>query len=211
MANNSELRIKEENIDADFESSDLPEHDNKNEPFESELESPSNFVMCELVNENHISTLEDYQELFFTKKMPDCVLFSEEGTKFEIHKQLLSQTQFLRTILASVQDQCCGIIEILCPCSTKHLEHLVHFLYHGEIRCRNELESFEILDDLNNIFGFPKELCLYKSHDRQTLFNDEESRTSRMCEAILNSLDFPTKSTSNGLKILNQCVISSAF
>ena len=158
MANNSELPIKEENIDADFESSDLPEHDNKNEPFESELESPSNFVMCELVNENHISTLEDYQELFFTKKMSDCVLFSEEGTKFEIHKELLSQTQFLRNILVSVQDQCCGIIEILCPCSTKYLEHIVHFLYHGEIRCRNEFESFEILDGLNNIFGFPKQL-----------------------------------------------------
>ena len=82
--------------------------------------------MCELVNENHISTLEGYQELFFTKKMPDCILFSEEGTKFEIHKELLSQTQFLRNILVSVQDQCCGIIEILCPCST-NLEHLVNF------------------------------------------------------------------------------------
>ena len=159
MASNAELPIKEENIDAEFESSDLPEHDNKNELFDSELESPSNFKMCELVNENHISMLEDYQELFFTKKIPDCVLFSEEGTKFEIHKELLSQTQFLRNILVSVQDQCCGIIEILCPCSTKYLENLVHFLYHGEIRCRNEFESFEILDGLNNIFGFPKQLC----------------------------------------------------
>ena len=111
MANNSELRIKEKNI-GNFESSDLPEHEDKNEPFDSELESPSNFEMCELVNENHISTLEDYQELFFTKKLPDCVLFSEEGTKFEIHKERLSQTQFLRNILVSVQDQCCGIIEI---------------------------------------------------------------------------------------------------
>ena len=126
MASNAELPIKEENIDAEFESSDLPEHDNKNELFDSELESPSNFKMCELVNENHISMLEDYQELFFTKKMPDCILFSEEGTKFEIHKELLSQTQFLRNILVSVQDQCCGIIEILCPCST-NLEHLVNF------------------------------------------------------------------------------------
>jgi hypothetical protein len=175
MASNAELPIKEENIDsADFESSDLPEYDNKNETFDSKLESPSNFEMCELVNENHISMLEDYQELFFTKKMPDCILFSEEGTKFEIHKELLSQTQFLRNILISVQDQCCGIIEILCPCSTKYLEILVHFLYHGEIRCRNEFESFEILDDLNNIFGFPKELCLYMTNKRFLMMRNQK-------------------------------------
>ena len=42
MASNAELPIKEENIDdADFESSDLPEYDNKNEPFDSELEGDS--------------------------------------------------------------------------------------------------------------------------------------------------------------------------
>ena len=37
---------------------------------------------------------EDLQESFFRLKEADCVLYSQEGTKFKIHKEILCQTRF---------------------------------------------------------------------------------------------------------------------
>ena len=70
-----------------------------------------------------------------------------------IHKELLSQTEFLREVLKSAKNQCCGKIEIFCPCSKGELTKIVHLLYHGEINCEDVFESFGIQEDLNKIFG----------------------------------------------------------
>ena len=77
-----------------------------------------------------------------------------------IHKELLGQTEFLREVLKSAKNQCCGKIEIFCPCSKEELTKIVHFLYHGEINCEDVFESFGIQEDLNKIFGFPENLNL---------------------------------------------------
>ena len=77
-----------------------------------------------------------------------------------IHKELLGQTEFLREVLKSAKNHCCGIIEIFCPCSKEELTKIVHFLYHGEINCEDVFESFCIQEDLNKIFGFPENLNL---------------------------------------------------
>ena len=64
--------------------------------------------------EKQITAIEDYLDKYLKKKPPDCVLYSEDGTEFKIHKELLGQTDFLRKILSSAKNKCCKIIEILC-------------------------------------------------------------------------------------------------
>ena len=70
---------------------------------------------------------------------------------------MLSQTAFLRKILFTTINHCCDTIEIICPCTKEELEKLVNFLYHGEIQCENDFESFKSQEDLSKIFGFPED------------------------------------------------------
>ena len=50
---------------------------------------------------NHISCIEGYLNVHIKQKPSDCILHSEDGGKFKIHKELFSQTNFLREILSS--------------------------------------------------------------------------------------------------------------
>ena len=109
--------------------------------------------------EKQVTTIEDYLDKYLKKKPPDCILYSEDGTEFHIHKELLGQTDFLRKIISSAKEKCCEIIEILCPCSREELKHLVEFLCTGEIRCEKKVgPPSKILDNLTKIFGFPENL-----------------------------------------------------
>ena len=53
---------------------------------------------------DHSSTIIDYMETYFKKKPKDCILYSEDGTGIEIHKELLGQTEFMRKLLKSAKD-----------------------------------------------------------------------------------------------------------
>ena len=99
--------------------------------------------------------IEKYLDIYLKNKSPDCILHSQDGGEFKIHKELFSQTDFLRKILSSAKEHCCVTVEILCPCSTEELAHLVNFLYDGEIHCENENDSKIIQENLEKIFGFP--------------------------------------------------------
>ena len=79
----------------------------------------------------------DNLKLFFNGKETNCTLYSEEGIEFKIHKEILSQTNFLRKILLSDKDNGCVKTEILCPCSKSDLEYLVKFLYTFFLLIRN--------------------------------------------------------------------------
>ena len=114
--------------------------------------------MSHLVNKEHISNIENYFKTYFEQNSPNCNLYSNDGFMFKIHKEVLSQTNFLREILWSAKEQCCQIIEIFCPCSKDELYHLINFLYNGEIYCAEESESLKIKENLNKIFGFSKNL-----------------------------------------------------
>ncbi len=82
------------------------------------------------INKEHTSTIEDYMDSYVTKLKPgDCILNSEDGVQFKIHKELFGQTEFMRQILTSAKEQCCSMVEIFCPCKKEDLRHLVHFLY----------------------------------------------------------------------------------
>ena len=109
-----------------------------------------------LTYKDHIATIENSLDTYLNTKIPDCILYSNGGSLFKIHKEVLSQTSFLREILSSAKENCCRFLEILCPCSKEELGQIVNFLYYGEIYFTKESESIKIQDSLHKIFGFPE-------------------------------------------------------
>ena len=112
--------------------------------------------MSTLINKNHNMVLKEYMNCYLKNKPPDCILYSEDGTKFKTHKEIFCQTGFMRAILKS--DNCCGVIEIICLCSKRELEQLIEFLVYGKIHCKNEIVAAQVFENLDKIFGFPPDL-----------------------------------------------------
>ena len=107
----------------------------------------------------------DWNWLFFNNKEADCILYSEDGHGFRIHKEILSQTEKMCNILFSFKDNCCGIMEIFCPCPKDELEQLVKFLYSGIISYNVDL--IKTLDNLITIFGFSEKLILKDENNKE--------------------------------------------
>ena len=127
---------------------------------------------------DQIASFESHLEFYLKNKSTDCILYSEDGSKFKVHKEMFGQTNFLREILSNTKEHCCGIIEVLCPCSKEELSSLVNFLYDGEIHCKEESESLKIIENLQNIFGFQRNLVLkYQNEAYFTSDNDIEAST----------------------------------
>ena len=95
---------------------------------------------------------------YVAKKPVDCILYSEYGSQFKIHKEIFGQTEFMRQILKSAKEQSCSMIEIFCPCQKGDLQNLVKFLYNGEIDYDNDIGCYVIFDNLSQIFGFAKDM-----------------------------------------------------
>ena len=123
---------------------------------------------------DQISSFENYLDFYLKNKSTDCILYSEDCSKFKVHKELFGQTDFLREILSSTKEQCCGTIEVLCPCSKEELGHLVNFLYDGQIHCEEESESLKIIENLQNIFGFQRNLVL-KYYPNEAVFTSDKN------------------------------------
>ena len=103
----------------------------------------------------------DYQELVESSLMnkdPNCALYSKEGKRFSVHKEILYQTQFMRNIMISANVSCCSGLEIFCPCSEIELEEILNFFYKGEISFSNVNDLNRISDNLTKIFGYPEKL-----------------------------------------------------
>ena len=103
--------------------------------------------MLQFTFKDQIASYEDYMNTYLKNKSRDCILYSEDGSKFKVHKELFGQTQFLREILSCANERCCGTIDVFCPCSKDELNHLVNFLYDGEIQCEEEFDSLKILEN----------------------------------------------------------------
>ena len=117
--------------------------------------------MVKLVNESVTLAHDDFKDwnwLFFNNKESDCILYSEDGHEFRIHKEILSQTRKMQNILSSSKEGCCGTMQIFCPCSKDEMDYIVKFLYTGTISYDKEMDLFKILDNLTEIFGFPDNL-----------------------------------------------------
>ena len=72
---------------------------------------------------DQIASFESHLDFYLKNKSTDCVLYSEDGGgKFRVHKELFGQTDFLREILSSTKEHCCGTIEVICPRSKLELK-----------------------------------------------------------------------------------------
>ena len=124
-----------------------------------------------------------YEETFDTKilfallvryKEADCILYSKEGIKFNVHKEMLYQTTLMKNILIGGYSQCCQMIEIFCPCPETELESILNFLYNGSISCFKDTDVATILRNLTKIFGFPGKLF---SVEDQSMFTESTAIT----------------------------------
>ena len=130
-------------------------------------------TMFLLKNEVPLFTHYDFKDwnwLFLNNKEADCILYSEDGHEFRVHKEILSQTETMRSILFGFKDNCCAMMEIFCPCPKDELEQIVKFLYSGTIS--SDVELVKILNSLIKVFGFPKKLFLTKEELKSHGFDD---------------------------------------
>ena len=118
--------------------------------------------MVVLINNSQLFDNDNLHKILFKFKEADCILYSEDGDKFEIHKEIFCQTKFMQNILFSGRSNCCankvGNIEIICPCSSEDLECVVHFLYNGKIPYDRKNDSSKIVEILSKVFGYSEEL-----------------------------------------------------
>ena len=111
-------------------------------------------------NDVQLSYNLDFMKSFFENREPDCILYSLEGTKFDVHKEILYHSKWMRNIFIDAKDTCCREIEILCPCSINELETIKNFLYNGATSVDTETKVSETINNLTKIFGFPDNLFL---------------------------------------------------
>ena len=70
--------------------------------------------MTTLYNKNHRSVIDSHKDSHEIKKLPNCVLLSQDGYKFKIHEKLLTQTKRMHDIVEDAKDSdCCGMIKIV--------------------------------------------------------------------------------------------------
>ena len=113
--------------------------------------------MVKLVSESPLFAMDqEFINLFYKKKPTDCILYSEDGIQFKIHREILSQTELMQNILTSAKESCCQNLEIICPCSKVELEYVVKFLYKGQLNCDSSFDFAIILKILTKVFGFPE-------------------------------------------------------
>ena len=99
-----------------------------------------------------------FMEPFYKNEESDCFLYSEEGVKFNIHKEILYPTTMMRNIFENEHIWCHRVIEIFCPCSENELESIVNFLYNGIISSSKENNITKTLENLTKLFGFNEKL-----------------------------------------------------
>ena len=96
----------------------------------------------------------DFIDYFLQNREPDCFLYSNDGMKFDIHKEIFYHSEWMRNIFIDAKDTCCREMEIFCPCSADELDIITKFLYSGTNSFNNETEISDITNILTKIFGF---------------------------------------------------------
>jgi len=102
-----------------------------------------------------VSNLDSY----LTLRPPDCSLYSEDGQVFEVHKEVLSQTRLMRSVISNVRQDCCcnQKLEFVFDALEKDdLEDIVQFLYSGQILFTDQAHAAKVLANLTKYLGFPE-------------------------------------------------------
>ena len=116
---------------------------------------------------NNIQTFDHHEfiESFLQNRKTDCILYSREGTKYDVHKEILFPTILMKNILSTDSNiGCCQNLEIFCPCPANELESMLKLLYGGSIFYNSEKEASYIVGNLNKIFGFHENLFSVEHH-----------------------------------------------
>ena len=79
--------------------------------------------MLSLVYDYRQIDIKDYLDIYLQNKAPDCIIFSEDGAEFKTHKELFSQTKFMRELLKNAN--CCGPVEMIFPCTKDNFMLLI--------------------------------------------------------------------------------------
>ena len=112
--------------------------------------------MVILKNDKETFDHADFVDLLYKNKKTDCILYSKEGIRFAIHKEILYQTKLMKNISLDTNNLCCREVEIFCPCAEDELENMINFFYKGTITYREHINVVNFIDNVNKIFGFPE-------------------------------------------------------
>jgi len=97
---------------------------------------------------------------FLTMRPPDCVIYTEDGGEYPIHKEILCQTKLMRIVVDNaIQDGCCTFsnkLEFIFDNIEKaDLEDVIQFLYSGQILFSDQAHAAKVLSNLTQYLGFP--------------------------------------------------------
>ena len=113
---------------------------------------------CKTLKNKEPMALAHSMDSYFKKTPPDCSLFSKENLQIPIHKELLYQTSYMRSMVKSLNMDTSSfdLVEVMCPSMSKtDLENMVQFLYSGKISCCDKNSAALLCENLASIFGFP--------------------------------------------------------
>ena len=159
-------------------------------------------TMVKLVNESPLFAADqEFMNLFYNKKPTDCILYSEYGIPFQIHREILSQTELMQNLLTSVKGSCCQDLEIICPCSKIELAYVVKFLYEGQLHCDSSCDMSNILKILTKVFGFPEKFLGEWQEEFEITENDFDKPTE---EIIGNSAPTEILSENTAVNLIEQ-------
>ena len=85
-------------------------------------------MMVILKNNVEIFDHHGFIQSYLKCKEPDCILYSKEGMKFKVHKEIFYFSKLMKNIFLDIKDTCCREVEVFCPCSESELESIVNFL-----------------------------------------------------------------------------------
>ena len=165
--------------------------------------------MIHLLNKHQNFDILNYLEIFLKGKPPDCIIYSEDGIEFQTYKELFSQTKFMRELLNSAN--CCGVVEIIFPCSKEELGHLMNFINEGKIEYNKKVDFLKIVENLDKILGFSPDFInnvfpntFLKEHNNVETFNKSknlENYVIKRRKSLATSLNL--KQDSQGRKKLD--------
>ena len=125
-------------------------------------------MMVILKNNVEIFDHHGFIQSYLKCKEPDCILYSKEGMKFKVHKEIFYFSKLMKNIFLDIKDTCCREVEVFCPCSESELESIVNFLYSIGTYFDSENNISTIQDNLTKIFGFSDNISYVEN---QSLFN----------------------------------------
>ena len=145
--------------------------------------------MVILKNDTEILFNHEFVNSYLKCKEPDCDIYSSEGIKFSIHKEVLYSAKLMKNILLNSNNFCCKSIEIFCPCTEDELESMVEFFYTGIISYNNYTDINKFVDNLTKLFGFSDNLFSFENYnseskedmniENKSVFENEDERNDK--------------------------------